>query len=57
VYVKAHGTDWSVSGDTFRIKDALKAQFKARWDKETSSWIIAGTNTKEGIEAFIKSCA
>lgn len=33
-------TGWTVAGDTYPVKDYLKGEFGARWDRDGRQWVI-----------------
>lgn len=39
---------WQVSGDTYQVKEYLKRDFGARWDKDAQAWNIAIDDHYEG---------
>lgn len=39
---------WQVSGDTYQVKEYLKRDFAARWDKDAQAWSIAIDDHYEG---------
>lgn len=48
IHVVETANGWQVSGDTYPVKEYIKREFSAKWDKDAQAWNIAIDDHYEG---------